>query len=381
MDFSEKYNLIRKKFFDKFYYSGLVAEFIEGNQIKFADQTIYIGQALIFLASEIHIMRKNGQNPESSIQKLDELMNVIEQLDRDAEPLYGAESQLNGFILRDNVTGVSDPRLDNRFTQVDSDWQKPEDAAPSGDQIFGLLYGLWCVVKLSGEEHLIEKAKEISDRIFLYAKDNYFELKLPNGDDVKRGGDMRWLSSLLHGLNQSITGKDRFGDSRIKLLGQKLRLNGIASFWDNSGDEAADILQTKIELKFTIPIIGEVSLGEIEVNSFAAHILLMAIAPSNIWTKKQFEEAALGVNHQLSILLYAIAHNEIPDSFSFDEIQEILDKCPKDGPRSDLPVETGWQKDNRWIRSKNIDEPGSGTKEYNGVDFLILHNFAKIVFS
>ncbi|MEO1800079.1 MAG: hypothetical protein AAFR62_06580, partial [Cyanobacteria bacterium J06629_2] len=61
MDFSDKYNSIRQKFFDKFYYSGHVAESIEGDRIKFADQTIYIGQALIFLASEIYIMRRNGQ--------------------------------------------------------------------------------------------------------------------------------------------------------------------------------------------------------------------------------------------------------------------------------------------------------------------------------
>ncbi|MEO0900427.1 MAG: hypothetical protein AAFY71_28720 [Bacteroidota bacterium] len=381
MDFSDKYNSIRQKFFDKFYYSGHVAESIEGDRIKFADQTIYIGQALIFLASEIYIMRRNGQNLEFSIQKIDELLDTVEQLDRDAEPLYSADSQLNGFILRDNIIGVDDPRLNNRFAQVDSDWQTPENAAPSGDQIFGLFYGLWCVAKLSEEEPLIERAKEISDRIYLFAKNSYFELKLPNGDDVKRGGDMRWLSSLLHGLNKYMTGKDRFEDSKIKLLGFELPLNGVASFWDNSGDEAAVILQTSIDLKFDIPVIGEVSLGEIEVNSFAAHIILMAIAPSDIWTKGEFEAAALSVNHHFSILLYSFASNSTPDSFGLAEIQEILDKCPSDGTQSDLPVETGWQKDNRWIRSRNIDEPGSGSKEYNGVDFLILHNLAEIVFS
>lgn len=369
--FSDKYQQIRQRFFDNFYYEGHVAEFIEGDRIKFADQTIYMGQALIFLASEVYIKRKRGEDIAPSLQKMGEIFAAIEQLDRDAEPLLGHPSALDGFVARDNITGPGDPRLHNRFAQVDSDWQKPEDAAPSGDQIFGLLFGFWAVVRLVEDAAVVAKARELSDRIFLYAKENKFELTLPDGKPVARGADMRWLASLLHGLNKAITGNDRFDECRIEVLGVEWALTPIAAFWDGAGDDAADILRATID----IPILGEQT-----INSFAAHILLMAIAPGEVWSKGEVEEAALSVNHHLAALIYAFAHNTTPNRFGFQEIQAILDKCPASGPRSDLPLETGWQKDNRWIRAKNLGEAGSGHKEYNGVDFLLLHNLARIVF-
>jgi hypothetical protein len=106
----------------------------------------------------------------------------------------------------------------------------------------------------------------------------------------------------------------------------------------------------------------------------------MAIAPSDIWSKEEFEKAALEVNHHLGVLVYALFHGAKPDSFGLAEIQAILDKCPNNGPHSDLPVETGWQMDNRWIRCSSIGTLGDGHKSYNGVDFMILHNLAEIVF-
>ena len=122
-------------------------------------------------------------------------------------------------------------------------------------------------------------------------------------------------------------------------------------------------------------------LGKQSIHSFSAHIALMAAAPTDIWTQDEFEYAAMAVNHHLAVLTYALAHESTPDLFHFGDIRRILDRCPESGPRSDLPVETGWQRDNRWIRSRDTDKPGKGQKAYNGVDFLMLHNLAQIVFS
>jgi len=369
--FSPKYQAIRQRFFDSFYYQGHVAEFIEDNHIKFADQTIYIGQSLIFLASEACIKGRIEEDPGSSLQKIQEIFTAIEQLDQEGETLFGHAPSLNGFIVRDTITGPDDPRLNHRFQKVNSDWQKPEDAAPSGDQIFGLLFGLWHVVKLVEDPATVQKAKEIAQRIFGYAMRNHFELTLPDGQPVKRGADMRWLSSLMHGLSKAITGNDLFDECTIKVLGQEFALTPIAAFWDDTGDDAAEILRTKID----IPLLGEET-----INSFAAHILLMAIAPGEVWTQQELEKAALGVNHHLAALTYALAHNVRPLLFSAAEVQAILDQCPETGPRSDLPAESSWQTDNRWCRCKHIFEANNGHEEYNGVDFLILHNLALLAF-
>lgn len=155
-------------------------------------------------------------------------------------------------------------------------------------------------------------------------------------------------------------------------LGLPMKLNSLAAFWDEAGDQAAQLLRSEIDMP---------GLGTQSINSFAAHILLMATAPGDVWSKSEFERAALAVNHHLSVLFYSLAHDCKPDLFGYADIAAILDRCPPDGPRSDLPVETGWQQDNRWIRCSNIDGPGDGHKFYNGIDFMMLHNLAVLVFA
>lgn len=378
--FSPTYQAIRQRFFSDFFYAGHVADWVQGSTIKFGDQTIYMGQALIFLATEIAIRRRLGQDVQPAIKPMYEILEAIDQLDLDAESLYGFTPALDGFIVRDNITGSADPRIKGRFSEARSDWQKPEDAAPSGDQIFGLLFGLWFVVRFSGDNGLIQRAKALSDRLFDYAQRCKFVLTLPNGKPAKRGSDMRWLASLLHGLNKDITGIDRFDDCRIQ-LGElmELDLRPIAAFWDDVGDRAEQILRTEISIPFLGNNFGS---DTYKIKSFAEHILLMALAHGDIWSKSEFERAAVAVNHHLAVLFYSLAHNTKPDLFTFADIQAMLDKCPAEGPRADLPIETGWQRDNRWIRCSDIDQPGSGEpRTYFGVDFLMLHNLAQLVFN
>jgi hypothetical protein len=377
--FSQAYEAIHQRFFADFFYAGHVADWIEGSSIKFGDQTIYMGQALIFLATELAIRRRLGHDPQPASAPMREILDAIDQLDLDAEKLYGFSPALDGFIVRDNITGPADPRLQGRFSVVESDWQTPKNAAPSGDQIFGLMFGLWFVVRFSGDDDLTQRARELSDRMFRYAQRCKFVLTLPDGKPTMRGSDMRWLASLLHGLNKDITGIDRFDDCRIELGGlMDSDLHPIAAFWDQVGSSAEQILRTEV----TIPLLGD-NFGSktYKVKSFAEHILLMALAPSDVCSEGEFERAAVAVDHQLAVLFYSLAHDTKPDLFTSADIQAILDKCPDEGPRGDLPTETGWQQDNRWIRCSDIDEPGSGTpKRYFGVDFLMLHNLAQIVF-
>ena len=379
LGFSPTYQAIRQRFFADFFYAGHVADWVQGSTIKFGDQTIYMGQALIFLATETAIRRRLSQDLQPTISPMREILAAVDQLDLDAESLYGFPPALDGFVVRDNITGPTDPRLNGRFSEVKSDWQAPENAAPSGDQIFGLLFGLWFVVRFSGDDDLSRRSQALSDRLFGYAQRCKFVLTLPNGKPTKRGSDVRWLASLLHGLNKDITGIDHFDDCRIKVGGLMVSdLRPIAAFWDQVGDRAEQIMRTEV----TIPLLGDNFGSETyKVKSFAEHILLMALAPSDVWSKSEFERAAVAVNHHLAVLFYSLAHNTKPELFDFADIQAILDECPAEGPSADLPTETGWQRDNRWIRCSDIDQPGSGEpKRYFGVDFLMLHNLAQIVF-
>jgi hypothetical protein len=376
--FSPTYKALRQRFFADFFYSGQVANWIEESKIKFGDQTIYMGQALIFLATELALRRRLGEDLQPALAPMRDILAAIDQLDLDAEKRYGASPALNGFIARDNITGPDDPRLQGRFLEVESDWPNPGDAAPSGDQIFGLLFGFWFVVRFSGDDDLVQRARILSDRIFGYAQRCNFILTLPDGTETKRGSDVRWLASLLHGLNKGITGIDRFEACHIKLGPIESDLHPIAAFWDQTGSSAEEILRTEV----TIPLLGENFASKTyKVKSFAEHILLMALASGDVWSKAEFDRAAVAVNHHLAVLFYSLAHDTKPELFAFADIQAIMDKCPDEGPRDDLPVATGWQRDNRWIRCSDLDEPGTGRPtRYFGVDFLMLHNLAKLVY-
>ena len=130
--------------------------------------------------------------------------------------------------------------------------------------------------------------------------------------------------------------------------------------------------------EFTIPIIGV----DVELNSFALHIMLTALAPADVWSQEELEDVAKKVNHHMSVLLYCLRHpGRLPQFFSKDVIDQILNFCPDTGPAKSLSPDTGWNKDNRWIRSANLGEPSDGgSEEYNGVDWLLMHNLNQLVF-
>ena len=382
MTVSDKYRSLRQRFFDRFYFDGLVAEWVDtsvaGGKVKFADQTIYLGQTLMALATEMAVLRAVGGSTDDAQGRIVQMMDAIDRLDRVAGPRFGGNEALDGFFVRDDMEGPNDARLGGRFVACDSDWQIPdrENASPSGDQIFGLMAGLSAIVHFSGDASLVTRAKAISSRLYDYARRNKFMLRLPNGNPTRRGADMRWLASLLHGLNQDITGEDLFASSELEVAGITLTLTPVAAFWDDpvTARQVADLAGRE----FRIPLINQ----DVELNSFALHILLMALAPGDVWSQSELERVAIKANHHLSALLYCVRHGRrVPAEFDRSEVDGILAACPETGPRASVPTATGWNKDNRWVRSANLGEPsGGGTEEYNGVDWLVLYNFAQLAF-
>jgi hypothetical protein len=409
MKFTDKYLVIRKRFFDDFYYEGCIAERInaDNTDIKFGDQTIYMGLALLVLATEIPIRKRLGLALADSVDHIFQILDNIDRLDDEAEAFYGQSSRRDGFILRDNFKSSADPRLKGRWINLKSDGQSLEANSPSADQLFGILFGLWFVKRFSDNAVLVQRSEELADRIYQYAQRSRFMLKLPNGNPTHRGADMWWLSSLMHGLASSISGRDRFGDSRIDIVEllrgapggvtyipegverllrflplTEIALQGIASFWDSAGKEAATVLGAELD----VPILPEslrlphLSGLKIKVKSFSTHIILMAIASTNIWSQDEFENAAIASNHHFSLLWYLLAHGVKPLKVTKRDIDIMLDACPDSGPRTGLSVSTGWQTDNRWIRCTNLDDSTEPGFRYAGLDFLMLHNINELVF-
>jgi hypothetical protein len=384
MSLSDKYKSLRKRFLDRYYYQGRVAAVIDntatipGGHVTFGDQTIYLGQALLTFSTEIPVLIDAGQDTSEVRTRISELLTAIEELETKASERLGgpATSQPNGLFVRDDITGPDDRRLGGKFQEVKSDWQNPEDASPSGDQVFGLMFGLYGVVRYSGDAALIARARKTSSLLYDYARRSNFYLKLPNGQPTKRGPEMQWLASLLHGLNKTITGDDLFAVSKFEITvgGPTFPLNGIASFWDSA--TTTDLVASSTGQSINVPGIDK----PLELNSFALHILLMALAPAEVWDQEQVEKIALECNHHLSALLNCQVHHAYPNGFDQGTVQQILDGCPEAGPSESLAASTGWSHDNRWVRCSDIIDQNGGTGKYNGVDWLVLYNLNQMVF-
>lgn len=377
MSLSPQYFSLRKRLLDQFYFQGRIAAYVDhkvvGGKANFGDQTMYMGMALGVFATEAKILKDSGGKPADAEKYIEQILNAFDELDLKAEEHFGTKkTSLNGFFVRDDLTGPTDERLAKRFKEVESDWQSKDDSSPSGDQIFGMMFGLDCVVRHCENDVLKKQAKAISSRIYDYAKRSFFELKTPNGEATKRGSDMRWLASLLHGLNQSVTGEDLFDKSRYKVAGIERKLNDIGSLWASQATQA--LIEKSVGKKVNLLV------TEVELNSFALHIMLMALAPTDVWPHTAIENVSMKCNHHLAELVYCQTHNTLPRKYQQKDIQDILKLCPEGGPKASLDPKTGWQQDSRWVRSTKIRDANGGSHEYNGLDWLLLHNFLQLVF-
>jgi hypothetical protein len=272
--------------------------------------------------------------------------------------------------VRDDITGINDPRLKQRFSSVKSDWQDAsadDSDSPSQDQLVGLLVGLRAVVEFVDDGAIRAQAKEVSMRLFRYVQRSYFILKLPNGKPTSRGSDARGISSLLHGLNSSITGIDLFHECFIEIGGELSPLNVVAAFWDSSLTPV--ILVPLIGLELPGPA-GE----PISLHSYALHLLLMSIATSRVWSQLELEAVSKPANHELAAWLYCALNHTLPQDLAFSKqaIELLLSRCPESGPSAALSTSTGWHKDNRWIRCTNLLQPTEGDLQFNGIDWLAL---------
>ena len=101
-ELSDKYKKLRSRFFDQFHFSGLVAAWLDfsvtGHKVEFGDQTVYVGQALLALGTEMAILRATGADPSETKLRCSIILDAIDRLDRVAEPLFGASECSTGLL-------------------------------------------------------------------------------------------------------------------------------------------------------------------------------------------------------------------------------------------------------------------------------------------
>lgn len=370
--FSPVYKTIRSRFFNHFFHNGLVAqnywpsipdddddETNNKNKLKFADQPLYMGQTLIMLSSELHILKLRQENNETI--KVIGLINTI----LDAIENHLVDPASNGYMIRDSITGPDDPLLPpKKYDLVDSDFQKGRENEISQDNYIGLMVGLLHVsryLEVDNKESRIasQKATQFIAKFFKYIMNSKFMIKRPDGELVFRGEDARGFVTLLHGLYKRATGDDVFDQLEVDLdVGGHRAVIWVGTLWD-SGRLISSILQ---------------ALGQ-PGNSFTYHMAFSLLCSSEVWAQQDLENVS-NKDHLLSIVLYAYYHKTGVMDVPWDKVQQLLNKCDEGGPSNKQQV---WNRDNLWVRGGS-ESPNGIEEQFNGLDYMVLHNLAQIVY-
>lgn len=228
--FSPNYLKIRQNYIKQFLWHGMSAEFVEGSgdgkHIKFSDQPIYMGFAMLTFAGESKILSEAGIDSTPAERILAQLLEGFEELDHTAEKvLYGTSQP--GFFVRDAVhtkkgeIPASLHGIEGEFTSDMNATLHGKEAhgfpAMSLDQTIGMFLGWWAVANWSTDTTNITIAKQQADRVIRYLMDNGFDLKLPDGRHIDRGKDLRAAAGFLCRMATATTGQNYIFTAKISL--------------------------------------------------------------------------------------------------------------------------------------------------------------------
>jgi hypothetical protein len=226
--FSEKYILTRERFLKEYFFSGQTADSRGENIVKFSDQTISMGQALTFFATEALTLKAKGINASASDAAIRVLLEEFNELESSPleEKIYGGK-QATGFFFRDTVHRENRKGIPNSWqivSDMDSTLFTPgtdkSHAALSNDQIINLFFGWWAVVNWTSDQSNIALARRHTRTVIDYLIRMDFFLALPDGGTIAshRGPDLRLSSGYFVEMASKIIGEDFWKLAEVRML-------------------------------------------------------------------------------------------------------------------------------------------------------------------
>ena len=356
--------------------------------IKWSDATVDLGWYIGTLATE-HYLLSNAQsypNYEGSVFTLEQnttelyyALKALQRLDLNAETSFllclSVPSE-NGFFIRDDTNFGFDSNFDG-MSSILSDFVSFNiyDKEMSQDQVYHLLMGLSLVTKLvavnveyNGENLGLlaaNLAKRITNHVAVYSN---WVIKNPacNNKIVDRGPDA-WALSF--GTNQMI--------------------KQITDNTTNYDDQLTVILNEAIW-----PPLGMAS-NPIHLNSDNTHMIMTIAAVGNAWSNSTLNKL-MNLTVLQDFYLYPLLHGVIHDPAEIetwdnhkDQLKSVcfamLEDAPINGPFSPQPFigNNNWGSNNRFIRKKEDHRNGGNNtigQQYNGLDYMLLHNLYYILF-
>lgn len=355
-------------------------------RMKWSDNTIWLGWYLGTLATEYDLLHNSyytGYADDSTgirIQKnrteLYYALKALIRLDANAEtyfpsPCDSLPNQRNGFFLRDDVdSSITDSFPGYNF--VDSDYEEHSFANEmSQDQVYHVLLGLSLIKKFIPDTVVINgmhiKAEAVNQASLIGAwvhQDNWI-IKNPacSNKDVDRGPDASLLSK---GLNLALI---YITDGASDYTSD---VNGIADFtWSTLTNPAVFVNVDNLHMTLALAAMGE-GWGSTTLDK------MMVLVESNKWYAYPLLYIALRDTNSVS----NYAANKPTMMFWSDS---MLNEAPIGGPLTTYPDSNGngYGVNNRFIRPRSqhyvSTNPGEAGHQWNGLDYMLLHNLRLIV--
>jgi hypothetical protein len=349
-----------------------------------SDGTIFLGFYMAVLAFEFENLKYSGAD-ERTLKPLKQeiwwALEAFERLDSMAEVALGFEGKLDGFFLRDDVSGdfyyKEKATNQSRFGQdsscydcIQSDYGCGEPSSLTGDfisqdQVLGLFIGFLAIQTFLGNEKLDpnfptfgEKVAINVHRILEYLISVAWRLRTPTDEKIPEnwGGFAIGMSLPIAQAANRMTEK-YLSDSAV------FRENYIARGAGFQGRIASGLLNASFGLQHAI-------------NEFLA---ISGALISNNWSAKKMYRRAQNSDRIIYALLHAAINKQpLPKKFDWTEIEQLLKTAPWDGPcfnTTDCQAPDGWKSYDRWIYAnfKNGNPYGNKGK-YTGLDYMLLYN-------
>lgn len=356
--------------------------------IKWADATIDLGWYIAVLAVENHLLSHPEIYPDytaaspnlaSNTEALYQALKALERLDEQAETAFllcpGLPDR-NGFFIRDDVPAGFHTHFPG-MSAVLSDMISINiyDKEMSQDQMYHVLMGLSLVSALVDPAAEIagtnlgdfarEQAALIVDHVAGFSN---WTIKNPVCNEVVYRGPDAW--SLSFGTNKS-----------LKFI------------TNNAVDYSNDLVVILNEGVW--PGLGTAT-NPIHINSDNTHMIMVLGAMGKVWNDATLSKL-MNLAGLQDFYLYPLLHAALYGKESVpswpqhaetlrDVVEDMLAEAPAAGPASPqpLPGTHGWGSSNRFIR-KRADHVngGNGTagNQFNGLDFLLLHNLYYLLFT
>lgn len=373
--------------------TNLPASSRQDGTLRWGDTTILVGQYLGMLATEYALYA--GRRPADATTTLRELhyaLNALDRLDRRAESFFRANGAMvladkNGFFVRDDVPATFLSRFPlTGATAVASGTTQPYGGRPgygstemSQDQVWHLLLGLALVKALVDFDGVVDgmhvrpraRAKAFTHRVLSYMRD-HDDWRTQNpvlGTYALRGADWDARAAFSYG----------FATAGDWLLAQDAPSDVAYPSLHNASSQQAE-LAFRMSRVFKGDNYGQRSLATVGSINYFVGVFDWG---GPLWKLEHETLSNKVFKYEHFPLAYVLLHGG-STRLSAQIYGGLLNAAPTSGPfnHGDGTHSCAWSSDSRlvWPESNGSTNAAS-FGEYNGIDYLFLHNLYQLVFN